>query len=126
MMRERKLALQKKLTVDAGVVGLDVDGFDLAVLGDERVAFGAVLAEDGGGFEEEVELFVECAGGVAEEADLLCVYVVRLCVIPDIIVPYASGRCGTYTALGSGVEVLGPGTHAMDMCQSRKLYFTGN
>lgn len=47
-----------------------MDGLDLAVLGHERVALRAVLAEYGSGVEEQVELGVEVAGWVAQEADL--------------------------------------------------------
>lgn len=45
-------------------------GLDLPVFDDEGVALGAVVAEDGGGVESEVQVFGEFAGGVAEEADL--------------------------------------------------------
>jgi hypothetical protein len=51
--REQK-EKKKKLTICAGVVRLDVDGLDLALLDDESVALGARVAEDGNGVEAEV------------------------------------------------------------------------
>lgn len=61
-----------------------MDGGDLAILGDESVTLGSVLAEDGSGLEEEVQFLGEFTVWVSEEAD---------------------------SALGSGVEGLGPGAH---------------
>jgi hypothetical protein len=59
-----------KLTTHAGVVGLDVGLLDLAILNDQGVALAAVVAEDGGGIEVEVESLGEFAVGVGKEADL--------------------------------------------------------
>jgi hypothetical protein len=47
-----------------------VDGLDLSILGHERISFRAVLSKDGCRLEEEIELLVEFAGWVAEEANL--------------------------------------------------------
>jgi hypothetical protein len=44
---------------------------DLAVLNDQGVALAAVVAEDGGGIEVEVEGFGELAVGVGKETNLL-------------------------------------------------------
>jgi len=41
-----------------------VGGLDLPVFDDESVALGAVVTEDGGGVEGEVQVFGEFAGGV--------------------------------------------------------------
>jgi hypothetical protein len=59
-----------KLTTHASVVGLNVGLLDLAVLNDQGVALAAVVAEDGGGIEVEVEGLGELAVGVGKEADL--------------------------------------------------------
>jgi hypothetical protein len=59
---------KKRLTTHASVVGLNV-GL-LAVLNDQGVALAAVVAEDGGGIEVEVESLGELAVGVGKETDL--------------------------------------------------------
>lgn len=62
--------IQGKLTTHASVVGLDVGLLDLAILNDQGVALAAVVTENGGGIEVEVESLGEGAVGVSEEADL--------------------------------------------------------
>lgn len=62
--------IQGKLTTHASVVGLDVGLLDLAILNDQGVALAAVVTENGGGIEVEVESLGEGAIGVSEEADL--------------------------------------------------------
>jgi hypothetical protein len=44
---------------------------DLTVLNDQGVALAAVVAEDGGGIEVEIESLGELAVGVGKEADLI-------------------------------------------------------
>ena len=44
---------------------------DLAILNDQGVTLAAVVAEDGGGIEIEVESLGELAVGVGKEADLV-------------------------------------------------------
>jgi hypothetical protein len=61
---------KKRLTTHASVVGLNVGLLDLAVLNDQGVALAAVVAEDGGGIEVEVESLGELAVGVGKETDL--------------------------------------------------------
>lgn len=63
--------IQKGLTTHAGVVGLNVGLFDLAVLDDQGVTLAAVVAEDGGGIEVEVKSLGELAVRVGKEADLM-------------------------------------------------------
>ena len=62
--------IQGKLTTHASVVGLDVGLLDLAILNDQGVALAAVVTENRGGIEVEVESLGEGAVGVSEEADL--------------------------------------------------------
>jgi hypothetical protein len=61
----------KKLTTHASVVGLNVGLLDLTVLNDQSITLAAVVAEDGGGIEVEVESLGELAVGVGKEADLI-------------------------------------------------------
>lgn len=65
----KKKHLRRELTIQAGVVGLDVGLGDLAVLDDESVALTAGVAEDGGTVEGQVEGRSQLAVRVGEEAD---------------------------------------------------------
>lgn len=58
------------LTINASVVRLDMNLLDLAVLRDQRIALAALVAENGGAIEGQVEGLGELARGVAQEANL--------------------------------------------------------
>lgn len=62
--------MSKLLTVQTGVVRLNVRALDLAILDDKDVALAARATEDGGTVEVQLERFGEGAVWVAEEADL--------------------------------------------------------
>lgn len=55
--------------VETGVVGLHESLLNLAVLDQQGVALAAVVSEDGGAIEGDIERLGELAGGVAQEAD---------------------------------------------------------
>ena len=58
------------LTIDSGIVGLDVGTFDFAILSHQSVTLATVLTEHSGTLEREVEVLGELTGWIAEEADL--------------------------------------------------------
>jgi len=62
----------------ASVVGLNVGLLDLAILNDQGVTLAAVVAEDGGGIEIEVESLGELAVGVGKEADTALLVSVKI------------------------------------------------
>lgn len=65
-------------TVETGVVGLHESLLNLAVLDQQGVALAAVVSEDGGAIEGDIERLGELAGGVAQEADLVVFISMRL------------------------------------------------
>lgn len=65
-------------TVETGVVGLHESLLNLAVLDQQGVALAAVVSEDGGAIEGNIERLGELAGGVAQEADLVVFISMRL------------------------------------------------
>jgi hypothetical protein len=77
---------------------------DLTVLNDQGVALAAVVAEDGGGIEVEIESLGEFAVGVGKEADLMNRFLAW--------VNEQEYERSTYAALLVSVEVVGPCLHA--------------
>lgn len=65
-----KYQRRDQLTVETGVVGLNESLLDLAIFDKKDVALAAVVTEDSGAIEAEVEGLGELAGGIAQEANL--------------------------------------------------------
>lgn len=57
-------------TIHPSVVRFDINLLHLTVLRDQRVALAALVTEDGGAIEGQIECLGELARGVAQEANL--------------------------------------------------------
>lgn len=59
------------LTIDSGIVGLDVGAFDFPILSHQCITLAAVLTEDSSTLKREVKVLGELTGRIAKEADLV-------------------------------------------------------
>lgn len=68
------MSMKRLHTVHSGVVRLDVNRLDFAVLNDQSVTLATIVAEDRSAIEGEVEALGELTRGIAQKADL-CLWV---------------------------------------------------
>lgn len=59
-----------KLTIDRGVIWLNVDTLDLAILNNKGITLAALISEEWGGVKEQIEGLGESTGGIGQEVEL--------------------------------------------------------